>query len=95
MEMVILRRSCFIRCEVNLNSELGLPSKGVSGFGATASGSAKEKIVSDAVGEQLKSLSRNLLVVSGGEGYVDFRLGEKVICCHLYSNLREFVSQIL
>lgn len=92
MEMVILRRSCLIRCEVNLNSEceLGLPSKGVSGFGA------KEKIVSDAVGEDLKSLSRNLLVVSGGEGYVDFRLGEKIISCHLYSNLKElFVSQIL
>lgn len=51
---------------------LGLPTKGVSGMGASAnaSGGAKEKDPGD-----VSNLSKNLLVISGGEGYVDFRLG--------------------
>lgn len=56
---------------------LGLPTKGVSGVGAsaTASGGAKEKDPGDGRMGDVSNLSKNLLVISGGEGYVDFRLG--------------------
>lgn len=55
---------------------VGLPSKGVSV-------NPKEKIISgDAVSDESKNANRNLLIVSGGEGYVDFRLGERTKYSH-------------
>lgn len=52
---------------------VGLPSKGVSL-------NQREKIISGgAVSDEAKNSNRNLLVVSGGEGHVDFRLGERAV----------------
>lgn len=54
---------------------VGLPSKGVSV-------NPKEKIIpGDTVSDESKNPSRNILIVSGGEGYVDFRLGKRHFVC--------------
>ena len=48
----------------------GVPSKGVSGVAVPGSDNKKKE------NEEDSRPSKNMLVMSGGEGYVDFRMGE-------------------
>ena len=53
---------------------LGAPSKGVSGVATTAEDKKASKEKKDGAGST-PTASKTTLVISGGEGYVDFRMG--------------------